>query len=73
MPTGISPSGGNEKESHLGAIWGVAGIFLALFGLWFFAHAYIAMGVFALKRFEIDFIQFFTSGLANVKYYLLNC
>jgi intracellular multiplication protein IcmP len=71
-PAQSSASGGGSPEGGgMGIVWAIAGIFLLIFGLWYFAHTEIVKVFFYIKLFEISAIQFFANVLGEAKQLIL--
>ena len=54
-----------QNPGQMGVIWIIVGIFVLLFGVWYFFHTQIVTGYFFVKKYEIDFIQFFIKGFES--------
>jgi intracellular multiplication protein IcmP len=71
MPPQAAPQGQSGADSHMGALWIIAALFVFAFLIWMFGHTAIIRAFFILKRIEIAIIQFFTVGLDSVKNFVL--
>lgn len=72
MPQQAAPQGGaGQQEGSMGLIWVIVGVFLLLWGTWYFAHAEIVRLFFQLKLLEINFIRFFFNVLGDTKQMIL--
>lgn len=65
------PQGGQNESAALGPIWIVATICIAGLAIWYFGHAYVVYVYFHLKLIEIGIFQFFSSGLNEIKEFIL--
>jgi len=67
------PQGGDQHNgSGMESVWIIAAIFIAIIGVWYFAHAYIVSIYFSLKLFEISLLNFFSDSLNHIRIFVLN-
>src|SRR3990167_5658669 len=52
-----------SSDNSLGPVWVIAGLFLAVWAIWFFFHAQISYGVVRLRFHEGIFIRYFTHSI----------
>ncbi len=74
MPQAAQSSGGGagQQEGSMGLIWVIVGVFILLWGVWFFAHAELVKVFFHFKLFEISIIRVFANVLGPTKALILN-
>lgn len=75
MPQAAPQQGGGgagQQEGAMGLVWVIVGIFILLWGTWYFAHAEIVRLFFHLKIFEISIIRFFINVLGDTKQLILS-
>jgi intracellular multiplication protein IcmP len=75
MPQAAPQQGGGGSGQHEGAmglIWVIVGIFILLWGIWYFGHTELVRLFFHLKLFEISIIQFFVNVLSDTKQLILS-
>jgi intracellular multiplication protein IcmP len=58
-----APQDQQQNEQSLSPLWVALGIFVALFVIWHFGHAYISALVIKLKLFEVQLLGLFTNSL----------
>ncbi|MGD9153605.1 MAG: type IVB secretion system coupling complex protein DotM/IcmP [Gammaproteobacteria bacterium] len=71
-PAQQQQGGGGQHEGSMGIVWVIVGVFIFLWGTWYFAHAELVRLFFHLKLFEITIIQFFADVLGQTKSLILN-
>lgn len=74
MPQAAPQQGGGsgQQEGAMGLVWVIVGIFILLWGTWYFAHTELVRLFFHLKLFEISIIQFFVNILGDTKQLILS-
>jgi intracellular multiplication protein IcmP len=74
MPQAAQPPGGGagQQEGSMGLIWVIVGMFILLWGAWFFFHAELVKLFFHFKFFEISIIRVFANVLGPTKALILN-
>ncbi|MGD9108493.1 MAG: type IVB secretion system coupling complex protein DotM/IcmP [Gammaproteobacteria bacterium] len=71
-PAQQQQGGGGQHEGSMGIVWVIIGIFIFLWGAWYFAHTELVKLFFHFKLFEITIIQFFADVLGQTKSLILS-
>ncbi len=62
--------GGNGSDNSLGFLWGIVGLFVLGFIVWYFFQAQIIAGFFYLKLAELSVINLFTNNVDGLRQWI---